>query len=100
MYRSTPGLSLNHQLQEFTQTHAHQIGDAIQLSHPLSSPSPPDPNSSQGLHKYVGFMLELGEALGMILLIHVMKHTGRFGNSLGKGALGRDWASCESWHNS
>ena len=38
---STPGLPVNHQLPEFTQTHVHRIGDAIQPSHPLSSPSPP-----------------------------------------------------------
>ena len=37
---STPGLPVHHQLPEFTQTHVHQIGDAIQPSHPLSSPSP------------------------------------------------------------
>ena len=41
MNRSTPGLPVHHQLPEFTQTHAHQVGDAIQPSHPLSSPSPP-----------------------------------------------------------
>ena len=40
---STPGLPVHHQLLEFTQTHAHQVGDAIQPSHPLSSPSPPAP---------------------------------------------------------
>ena len=44
---STPGLPSHHKLLEFTQTHAHQIGDAIQPSHPLSSPSPPAPNPSQ-----------------------------------------------------
>ena len=38
---STPGLPVHHQLLEFTQTHVHQVGDAIQPSHPLSSPSPP-----------------------------------------------------------
>ncbi|KAB0345000.1 hypothetical protein FD754_021926, partial [Muntiacus muntjak] len=43
MNRSTPGLPVHHQLLEFTQTHAHRVGDAIQPSHPLSSPSP-DPN--------------------------------------------------------
>ena len=47
MNRSTPGLPVHHQLPEFTQTHVHQIGDAIQPSHPLSSPSPPAPNPSQ-----------------------------------------------------
>ena len=36
---STPGLPVHHQLPEFTQTHVHCIGDAIQLSHPLSSPT-------------------------------------------------------------
>ena len=44
---STPGLPVHHQLPEFTQTHVHQISDAIQASHPLSSPSPPAPNPSQ-----------------------------------------------------
>ena len=40
---STPGLPVHHQLPEFTQTHVHWVGDAIQPSHPLSSPSPPAP---------------------------------------------------------
>ena len=44
---STPGLPVHHQLPEFTQTHVHWVGDAIQLSHPLSSPSPPAPKPSQ-----------------------------------------------------
>ena len=44
---STPGLPVHHQLQEFTQTHVHRVGDAIQPSHPLSSPSPSNPNPSQ-----------------------------------------------------
>jgi len=46
MNRSTPGLPDHHQLPEFTQTHVHQVSDAIQPSHPLSSPSPPAPNLS------------------------------------------------------
>ena len=41
MNHSTPGLPVHHQLQEFTQTHIHRVGDDIQPSHPLSSPSPP-----------------------------------------------------------
>ena len=44
---STPDLPVHHKLPEFTQTHAHRVGDAIQPSHPLSSPSPPAPNPSQ-----------------------------------------------------
>ena len=45
--RSTPGLPVHHHLPEFTQTHVHQVRDAIQPSHPLLSPSPPAPNPSQ-----------------------------------------------------
>ena len=44
---STPGLPAHHQLPEFSQTHIHRVSDAIQPSHPLSSPSPPAPNPSQ-----------------------------------------------------
>ena len=44
---STPGLPVHHQLPEFTQTHVHWVDDAIQRSHPLSSPSPPALNPSQ-----------------------------------------------------
>ena len=47
MNRSTPGLPVHHHLPEFTQTHVHRVHDAIQPSHPLSSPSPPAPNPSQ-----------------------------------------------------
>ena len=50
---STPGFPVLHQLPELTQTHIHQVGDAIQPSHPLSSPFPPAFNLSQhqGLFK-------------------------------------------------
>ena len=44
---STPGLPVHRQLLEFTQTHVYWVSDAIQPSHPLSSPSPPAPNPSQ-----------------------------------------------------
>ena len=47
MNRSTPGLPVHHQLPKFTQTHVHRVSDAIQPSHPLSSPSPPALNPSQ-----------------------------------------------------
>ena len=52
---STPGLPVHHQLPEFTQTHVHWIGDAIQPPHPLSSPSPPAFNlfQGQGLFQWV-----------------------------------------------
>ena len=49
---STPGLPVHHQLPEFTQTHVHQVGDAIQPSHPLSSLSPAfNLSQHQGLFK-------------------------------------------------
>ena len=53
MDRNIPGLPVHHQLPEFTQTHVHCVGDTIQPSHPLSSPSPPTFNLSlhQGLFK-------------------------------------------------
>ena len=47
MNHSTPGLPVHHQLPEFTQIHVHRVSDAIQPSHPLSSPSSPAPNPSQ-----------------------------------------------------
>ena len=47
MNHRTPGLPVHHQLPEFTQTYIHWVSDAIQPSHPLSSPSPPAPNPSQ-----------------------------------------------------
>ena len=47
MNRSTTGLPVHHQLPEFTQIHIHRVSDAIQPSHPLWSPSPPDPNPPQ-----------------------------------------------------
>ena len=54
----TPSLPVYHQLREFIQTHVHWVGDAIQPSHPLSSPSPPAFNLSQhqGLLQWVGFL--------------------------------------------
>ena len=47
MNNSTPGLPVHHQLPDFTQTHVHRVGDAIQPSHPRSSPSSPAPNPSK-----------------------------------------------------
>ena len=62
---SMPGLPVHHQLPDFTQTHAHQVGDAIQPSHPLSSPSPPAPNPSQhqSLFQWVNSSHEVAKVL-------------------------------------
>ena len=60
---STPGLAVHHQLPEFTQTHVHWVGDAIQPSHPLPSPSPPAFNLSQhqGLLKWVSYLHQVAK---------------------------------------
>ena len=62
---STPGFPVQHQLLEFTQTHVHTFGDAIQPSHPLSSPSPPAFNLSQhqGLFKWVSSLHQVAKVL-------------------------------------
>ena len=65
MNRSTPGLPVHHQLPEFTQTHVHWVSDAIQPSHPWSSPSPPAPNPSQhqSLFQWVNSSHEVAKVL-------------------------------------
>ena len=62
---SMPGLPVHHQLPEFTQTHVHWVGDAIQPSHPLSSPSPPAFNLSQhqGLFQWVSSLHQVARVL-------------------------------------
>ena len=62
---STRGLPVHHQLPEFTQTHFHQVHDAIQPSHPLSSPFPPAPNPSQhqSLFQWVNSSHEVAKVL-------------------------------------
>ena len=59
----TPGLPVHHQLLEFTQTHVHWVSDAIQPSHPLSSPSPlaPNPSKHQGLFQWVNSSHEVAK---------------------------------------
>ena len=65
MNRSTPGLPVHHQPPEFTQTHVHWVSDAIQPSHPQSSPSLPAPNPSQhrGLFQWVNSSHEVAKVL-------------------------------------
>ena len=65
MNHSMPGLPVHHQLPGSIQTHVHWVGDAIQPSHPLSSPSPPAPNLSQhqGLFQWVNFSHEVAKVL-------------------------------------
>ena len=65
MNRSTPGLPVHHQLLESTQVHVHQVGDAIQPSYPLSSPSPPALNlfQHQGPFKWVSSSHQVAKVL-------------------------------------
>ena len=66
---STPGLPVHHQLPELAQTHVHRVGDAIQPSHPLSSPSPPAFNLSQhqGLLQWVSSSHQVAKGLKLQL---------------------------------
>ena len=79
MNRSTLGLPVHHQLLEFTQTHIHQVSDAIQPSHPLSSPSPPAPNPSQhqSLFQRVNSSHEVAKVLEFQLQHHSFQRNPR-----------------------
>ena len=76
---SRPGLPVHHQLQEFTQTHIHWVSDAIQPSHPLSSPSPPAPNPSQhqNLFQWVNSLHEVAKVLEFQLQHHSLQRNPR-----------------------
>ena len=67
MNRNIPGLPVHHQLPDFTQTHVHRVGDAIQQSHPLSSSPPPAPNPSQhqGVFQWVNSAWD-GQSIGVL----------------------------------
>ena len=92
MNHSTPGLPLHHKLLEFTQTHAHRVGDAIQPSHPLSSPSPPAPNPSQhqGLFQWVNSLHEVAKVLEFQLQHQSFQWTPKDLSPLGSPCSPRD----------
>jgi len=78
--RSTPGLPVHHQLPEFTQTHIHWVGEAIQpSSHPLSSPFPsaPNPSQHQSLFQWVNSSHEVAKVLEFQLQHHSFQRTPR-----------------------
>ena len=88
---STPGLPVHHQLREFTQTHVHQVSDAIQPFHPLLSPSPPAPNPSQLTHVSQLFTSG-GQSIGVSASASVLPM-----NTQDWSALGwTDWISLQS----
>ena len=86
---SIPGFSVYHQLPEFTQTHVHWISDAIQPSHPLSSPSPPAPNpfQHQSLFQWVNSSHEVAKVLEFQLQHHSFQRNPR-ADLLQKGLVG------------
>ena len=89
---STPGFPVHHKLPEFTQTHVHRAGDAIQPSHPLSSPSPPAPNPSQhqGLFQWVSSSHEVAKVLEFQLQDQSFQWTPRT-DLLQDGLVGSPW---------
>ena len=93
MNHSTPGLPVHHELPEFIQTHAHRVGDVIQLSHPLSSPSPiPNPSQHQGLFQWVNSSHEVAKVLEFQLQHQVLPM-----NTQGWSPLGwTGWTSLQS----
>ena len=75
MNRSTPGLPVHHHLPEFTQIHVHRVSDAIQPSHPWSSPSPPalNPSQHQSLFQWVNSSHEVAKVLEFQLQHHFLQ---------------------------
>ena len=92
MNHSTPGLPVHHQLLEFSQTHVHRVSDAIQPSHPLSSPSPPAPNPSQhrSLFQWVNSLHEVAKVLEFQLQHHSLQGSPR-ADLLQNGLAGSPW---------
>ena len=101
MNRSTPGLPVHHQLPEFTQTHIHRVRDAIQPSHPLSSPSSPAPNPSQhqSLFQWVNSSHEVAKVLEFYLQHHSFQRTPR-ADLLQNGLVGSPWGPRDSQESS
>ena len=98
---STPGLPVHHHLPEFTQTQVHQVSDAIQPSHPLSSPSPPAPNPSQhqSLFQWVNSSHEVAKVLEFQFQYQSLQWTPRT-NLLQNGLVGSPCSPRDSQESS
>ena len=101
MNRSTPSLPVHHQLPESTQTHVHWVGDAIQPSHPLSSPSPPALNLSQhqSLFQWVSSSHQVAKVLEFQLQHQSYQWTPRT-DLLYDGLVGSPWSPRDSQESS
>ena len=98
---STPGLPVHHQLPEFTQTHVHRVGGAIQPSHPLSSPSPlaPNPSQHQSLFQRDDSSHEVAKVLKFQLEHHSFQRNPRV-DLLQNGLVGSPCSPRDSWESS
>ena len=94
---STAGLPVHHQLPEFTQTHVHRVSDAIQPSHPLSSPSPLalNPSQHQSLFQWVNSLHEVAKVLEFQLQHHSFQRNPR-AYPLQNGLVGSPCSSRDS----
>ena len=101
MNHSTPGLPVHQKFLEFTQTHAHWVGDAIQPSHPLSSPSPPatNPSQHQGLFQSITSSHEVAKVLEFQLQHQSLQWTPRT-YLLSDGLVGSPWSPRDSQESS
>ena len=101
MNRRAPGLPVHHKFPEFTQTHAHLVGDAIQPSHPLSSPSPPIfyHSQHQGLFQWVNSSHEVAKVLEFQLQHQSFQWTHRT-DRLQDGLVGSPCSSRDSQESS
>ena len=99
--RSMPGLPVHHHLPEFAQTHVHRVRDAIQPSHPRSSPSPPAPNPSQhqSLFLCVNSSHEVAKVLEFQLQHHSLQRNPR-ADLLQNGLVGSPCSPRESQESS
>ena len=98
---SMPVLPVHHQLPEFTQTHAHRVSDAIQTSHPRSSPSSPAPNPSQhqSLFQRVNSSHEVAKVLEFQLQHHSSQRNPRV-DLLQNGLVGSPYSTRDSQESS
>ena len=94
MNRSMPGLPVHQQLPEFTQTHIHRVSDAIQPSHPWSSPSPParNPSHCQSLFQWVNSSHQVAKVLEFQLQHHLFQRNPR-ADPLWNGLV---WSPCST----
>ena len=100
MNRSMPGLPVHHQLLEFTQTHGHRVRDAIQPSHPRSSPSSaPNPSQHQSLFQWVNALHEVAKVLEFQLQHHSFQRNPR-ADLLQNGLVGSPFSPRDSQESS